>query len=99
MLIPYNWITSELLEIDEGISLTLLIFLTLIFNNNDDNNNNDNNNTYIAPISALKIKILKKKTKNTKTAKSAWTYQQTILPTLNYKNYLDYLNRRKTASW
>ena len=51
MLIPYNWTTTELLEIDERISLTLLIFLTVIFNNN--NNNNNNNNTYIAPISIL----------------------------------------------
>ena len=80
MLIPCNWTTTELLEIGEGISLTLLIFLTVIFNNNnnnnDNNNNNNNNNTYIAPISALKIKILKQKTKNTKTAESAWTYQQ-----------------------
>ena len=74
MLIPYNWTTTELLEIDEGISLTLLIFLTVIFNSNNNNNNN-NNNTYIAPISillfssALKNKNIKKtKTKNTKTA-------------------------------
>ena len=48
MPIPYNWTTTELLEIDEGISLTLLIFLKVIFNNN-----NNNNNTYIAPISIL----------------------------------------------
>ena len=51
---------------DEGISLTVLIFLTVIFNNNDNNNNNNNNNTYIAPISillfssALKNKNIKK---------------------------------------
>ena len=60
MLIPYNW-TTELLEKYEGINLTLLIFLTVIFNNN-----NNNNNTYIAPISillfssALKNKNIKK---------------------------------------
>ena len=47
MLIPYNWTTPELPEIDERISLTLLIFLTVIFNNNN------NNNTYIAQISIL----------------------------------------------
>ena len=45
----YNWTPTELLEIDKGISLTLLIFLTVIFNNNNNNNNNSNsnNNTYI----------------------------------------------------
>ena len=65
MLIPYNWTTTELLEIDEGISLTLLIFLTVIFNNNS------NNNTYIAPIlillfsSALKNKNIKKQKQKT----------------------------------
>ena len=40
----------------------------MIFNNNDknnNNNNNNNNNTYIAPISALKIKILKNKKQKT----------------------------------
>ena len=37
---------TELLEIDEGIILTLLIFLTVILNNN-------NNNTHIAPVSIL----------------------------------------------
>ena len=68
MLIPYDWTTTELLEIYEGISLTLLIFPKVIFNNNN------NNNTYIAPIlillfsSALKNKNNFKKTKNTKTA-------------------------------
>ena len=36
---------TELLEIDEGIILTLLIFLTVILNNN--------NNTHIAPVSIL----------------------------------------------
>ena len=50
MFIPHNWTPTELLEIDEGIRLTLLIFLTVIFNNN---NNNNNNNTYMAPISML----------------------------------------------
>ena len=64
MPIPYNWTTTELLEIDEGISLTLLIFLTVIFNNN-----NNNNNPYIAPMSillfssALKSKHIRKKKK------------------------------------
>ena len=52
---------------DEGISLTVLIFLTVIFNNNNNDNNNNNNNTYVAPISillfssALKNKNIKKK--------------------------------------
>ena len=50
MLIPYNWTTTELLEIDEGISLTLLIFLTVIFNNNNNNNNNNNKYLYSADI-------------------------------------------------
>ena len=50
MLIPYNWTTTELLEIDEGISLTLLIFLTVIFNNNNNNNNNNNRYLYSAYI-------------------------------------------------
>ena len=54
MLIPYNWTTTELLEIYERINLTLLIFLPVIFNyNNNNNNNSNNNNTYIAPISIL----------------------------------------------
>ena len=59
MFIPYNWTTAELLEIDEGISLTLLIFLTVIFNNN----NNNNNNTYIVPISILLFSSALKKNK------------------------------------
>ena len=65
MFIPYNWTTTELLEIGEGISLTLLIFLKVIFNNNN------NNNTYIAPISillfssALKNKNIKKQKQKT----------------------------------
>ena len=52
---------------DEGISLTVLIFLTVIFNNNNNDNDNNNNNTYVAPISillfssALKNKNIKKK--------------------------------------
>ena len=64
VLIPYNWTTTELLEIDEGINLTLLIFLKVIFNNN-------NNNTCIAPksillfSSALKNKNIKKQKQKT----------------------------------
>ena len=38
----------------------IIIIIIIIINNN--NNNNNDNNTYIAPMSALKIKILKQKT-------------------------------------
>ena len=78
---------------DEGISLTVLIFLTVIFNNN--NNNNNNNNTYIAPISLL---LFSSALKNKKIKMNLPTRVKTILSTLNYKNYLDYLNRKNTAS-
>ena len=81
---------------DEGISLTVLIFLTVIFNNNDNNNNNNNNNnnTYIAPISIL-LFLSALKNKNIKM--NLPTRVKTILSTLNYKNHLDYLNRKKNC--
>ena len=77
---------------DEGISLTVLTFLTVIFNNN--NNDNNNNNTYVAPISIL---LFSSALKNKNIKMKLPTRVKTILSTLNYKNYLDYLNRKKNC--